>query len=129
MKILIITHGELATYLLKTAEMIIGTQDENFIEIINFYPQDSMETLKEKLINQIKKFIGEEILILTDLKGGTPFNVAFLLLKEYKFYLITGVNLPMLLEILLLKEEEKTGEEVVKKIADIGRDGICIVYS
>ncbi len=126
MKILLIAHGEFTTYLLKSAEMILGTQDENSVAAINFYPQDSMEALKKRVTEKLEDFQGEDILFLTDLRGGTPCNVSFLLSKQYKIHLLTGLNLTMLLEALLSKDEAIT-DELIEKIAAAGRDGVQVI--
>lgn len=123
MKIILVSHGEFTTYLLKSAEMILGDQKENSVVSIKFYAKDSMETLKNRVAEVLDKFKDEELLILTDLKGGTPCNVSFLLSKQYKLRLITGVNLPMLLESLLSIEENLT-DELIKTIIKAGIDGV-----
>lgn len=127
MKILLVSHGKFTSYLLKSAEMILGDMSTESIEAVNFYSKDSMETLKNRVVGQIEKWSNEELLILTDLQGGTPCNVSFLLSKKYKFHLITGVNLPMLLEALMSIKNKLT-DELLQSIIQAGKDGIQLIF-
>ena len=104
--LVIITHNETATALLKTTEMLCGVQSN--IEAINFYGDMDNVSLQEKCEKSIKNLnIEDGIIFLVDVFGGTPFNVAFMLSKKYKnSYIIIGVNIPMILEAYDLREED-----------------------
>lgn len=98
--VLVMTHGEFATGIKKSAEMIIGKQD-NF-ETLVFTPEMSLDTLVSALKETLRKFDNDyPTLVFVDLFGGSPSNAVALLLAEgYDVQAISGVNLPMLLEVL-----------------------------
>lgn len=122
MKVILISHGRFCEEILKSAEMILGPQ-ENVYPII-FLASDSLQTLKDRTEEKLKELSGEEIVIITDLKGGTPCNVAFLLQKAYNFTLLTGLNLPILLEALISKDIESDSEALGDKLVEVGSHSI-----
>ena len=127
-KIILTAHGELSKAFLYSVEMIAGEQNPDEVAAVNFYPDDSLETLKGRLEEQIIKFNPEEnhIIIFTDLKAGSPFNASFLLSKTYKLSVIYGMNLPMLLEILLMKDMYNTRDDLLP-VMDLTKDSIGII--
>ncbi|MFV0498422.1 MAG: PTS sugar transporter subunit IIA [Bacilli bacterium] len=99
MKIVIVTHGKFGIELLESAKMIIG-QVSNMTAVA-FTLDDSLESLKVKIENSIEN--EKEILILTDIKGGTPFNVSYLLSTiNSNIEVMYGVNLPLVLSVSTL---------------------------
>lgn len=122
MKVILISHGRFSEEILKSAEMILGPQ-ENVCSII-FLANDSLEVLKNKIEGKLKEFLEEDVLIITDLKGGTPCNAAFLLQKTYKFTLLTGLNLPILLEALISKNTENSADLLGSKLVEVGSHSI-----
>lgn len=122
MRVILISHGRFSEEILKSAEMILGPQKN--VYPITFLENDSMQTLKDRTEEKLKKLSGEEVVIITDLKGGTPCNVAFLLKKTYNFTLLTGLNLPILLEALISKDIENNSEVLGDKLIDVGSHSI-----
>lgn len=98
--IIIVTHGKLAQALLETAEMIMGSQE--YIGTIVFEAGQDVSNLQEKIQQMLCKMPkNDEALILVDLRGGSPYNAAAMVAMTMpKVKIVTGVNLPMLLEIL-----------------------------
>lgn len=95
-KIVIVCHGKLANEFVNSAEMILGKQSNLFG--IEFLPSESPDDLFAKITDS---FGDEDLIFLTDIKGGTPFNTAF----KYKFFhnksdVIAGVNMPLILEMI-----------------------------
>lgn len=126
--ILIVTHGKFGHELLKSAELIIG-QQENVLTL-GLEHGDSIEELHQKVRNSIEKLDeGDGVLVLTDLFGGSPSNAAATNMEHLNFHSLTGVNLPMLIEALSMREcvgiEElvesayKAGYEGIKNIGEI----------
>lgn len=115
-------HGNFASGLYSSVKLIAGKQDD--FEIVNFESGLSSEQLKEKLIASIEKLDHcENIVIFTDLAGGTPFNEAAKLSLNYKkVRVLSGVNLPILLDSIF-KRESKV-EEFIDHIIQSGKDGI-----
>lgn len=121
--VLLIGHGTFSQDLLKTAEMICGPAEG--IQTLNLPPEQDMEAYTAA-IRQVMEAHGEEgLLILADLKGGTPFLTASRLMREFwqrHIELITGVNLPMLIHVVSSMEESL--EEIRQEAASIGTEGI-----
>jgi mannose PTS system EIIA component len=96
--VLITTHGNLGSELIKAAELIRGSLKG--IVHVSVDQTKGVEDLKKEISTAIKKLDqGQGVLILTDLFGGTPSNISLSFLKEGKVEVITGVNLPMLLKL------------------------------
>ena len=101
--IIIVTHGNLALELKSAMEHILGIQKN--IEIIPIKTDDDLEIKKSALEESIKKVDEENgVIILTDMFGGTPSNLAISLLKIGKVEIISGVNLPMLIKLVGLRD-------------------------
>lgn len=98
--IIIATHGKLAYALLEAAEMIMGSQE--YVGAISFEAGQNVLTLQEKIRQKIQEIAKDnEALILVDLQGGSPYNAAAMLAMTMpKVKVVSGVNLPMLLEVL-----------------------------
>jgi len=96
--LIIITHGNLALELKSAMEHIIGTQTN--IEIFCIIPDDDIDIQKNNIQKTIKELNqGNGVIILTDMFGGTPSNLALNFLEPGIIEIISGVNLPMLVKI------------------------------
>lgn len=112
MKIVLASHGHFAMELLHSAEMICGKQKG--INVIEFTPGEDLQELKSKFSQYINNT--EETLIMTDVFGGTPYNVAAdLALQNNLCTAISGVSLPMLLDILTMRTTDGVS---VKNLVD-----------
>jgi PTS system mannose-specific IIA component len=101
--VLITTHGNLGSELIKAAELIRGSLKG--IIHVSIDQTKGVEDLKKEISTAIKKLDqGRGVLILTDLFGGTPSNISLSFLKEGRVEVITGVNLPMLLKLPDIRE-------------------------
>ena len=115
MKVIVVSHGSYANGLIDTVQMIAGEQED--LEAFGLMPEESVETLKEKIRKSIENTeSGEEILILTDLFYGSPFNTVISLMPEYDFYHITGINLPLMMEIIMGRYAGKSAEVICKDV-------------
>jgi len=93
--LILLSHGNFCVELKKSVEMIMGPQ--NNIKTVPLLEQEGKEDYKEKLLS----LIDEEVIVLADLKGGTPANIASeLLLEGNVFNLYTGMNMPMVIEYI-----------------------------
>jgi len=107
--VLVITHGNLGSELIKAAELIKGRFEG--VQHVSVNASRGMEDVKKDITTAIKKVdSGSGVLILTDLFGGTPSNISLSFLKSGKIEVVTGVNLPMLLKVYDLKGEKNLGE-------------------
>ena len=111
--LIIITHGNLALELKSAMEHIIGSQTD--IEIFCINPDDDIDIQKNNIQNTIREINkGNGIIMLTDMFGGTPSNLALGFLEPGKIEVLSGVNLPMLIKIGQLRDN-KNLLEVVKE--------------
>ena len=123
--VLIITHGNLGHELIKAAEMIKG--DTRGIIPVSLDAKTGVDDIKKEITSAIKKAdLGEGVLIMTDLFGGTPSNISLSFLKEKKVEVVTGVNLPMLLKISDIREEKKKLAEFANLVKVYGRKNIYL---
>lgn len=115
MKIILVSHGSFSKGLFETIEMILGKQEN--VSYIGLYPHQGVEILKGDIMKEIKKAdAGEEILILTDLFYGSPFNAVVQLMNTYDVYHLTGINVPLLMEILLMRGNEVCAKDICNEV-------------
>ena len=96
--IVIVTHSQLGDALIEAAEFIIGKRSEALVSV-SIDLNESAEVLRGKIAAGIKKVKSEEgVLILTDMFGGTPSNLSYSFLEEGQIEVISGVNLPVLIQ-------------------------------
>ena len=96
--LVLVTHGRLASEFIVAMEHVVGPQRQ--IAAICIGPDDDMEERRAQIAQAIKAVDkGDGVIILTDLFGGTPSNLAISLMKSDKIEVIAGVNLPMLIRL------------------------------
>ena len=104
--IVIVTHGQLGEALIGAAEFIIGRRPAA-IESISIDLSENAEKLRAKIAQGIKKVAGQEgVLILTDMFGGTPSNLSYSFLEEGRIEVLSGVNLPILIQAVNLRDKK-----------------------
>ena len=100
----IVTHGNLAAELLKTAEAIAGGKID--IVSVSIDNNEKPEAIRQKVKTAIKSADkGDGVLILTDMFGGTPSNICISFLDELRAEVVSGVNLPMILKVPFMREK------------------------
>jgi PTS system mannose-specific IIA component len=120
----IVTHGHLAGELLAAAEMIIGPISH--IAAVSIGWHDDVDAAREEVQRAISRVSQKKgVLLLTDMFGGTPTNIASMFLEEGSVEVITGVNLPMVIK-LASSTPEDTLADIARKICDQGRQGIYL---
>ncbi|MEA5027217.1 PTS system mannose-specific EIIAB component [bioreactor metagenome] len=123
MKILLLSHGSLAVEYIKTAKMILGEFDN--VQAIELLEGEDIERYEADIKNVIDHT--DEVLILTDLLGGSPFitscKIYRYLSNNKKIRLVTGMNLPMILEVLNTRDN-CTMEESANVAEEFGKKGI-----
>lgn len=122
--IMIGTHGWAAEQLLKTAEMLLGEQVN--VGWIDFVPGENAETLIEKYQARLASMDSTQgVLFLVDTWGGSPFNAASRLVVDKPDYeVVAGVNIPMLVEVLMARDDNPTFDELVALAVETGREGV-----
>jgi PTS system mannose-specific IIA component len=122
--IIIVTHGNFGKELLNTAEAIVGKM-ENIVSVPFHSPQNP-ETSKQLIQDAVKQVgNGKGIIILTDLFGGTPSNIAISFLNHQDIEVVSGVNLPMTIKIPFLKNFE-TVHEAAMELKKYGHESISV---
>lgn len=112
MHYIFMSHGPMAAGTLETAEMILGKQED--VAIISISIDSNIETTLEELKSKTAG-IEDELLIVTDIIGGTPFNAAYKYLALHpKARIVTGLNLPMVIQLLM--ERHKSLDELAAHI-------------
>ncbi|MCA1594669.1 MAG: PTS sugar transporter subunit IIA [Acidobacteria bacterium] len=120
----VVTHGQVANELLAAAETIIGPISHMTAISIGWHDDvDAASNEIERAIARISE--GRGVLILTDMFGGTPTNIAAMFLKEGEVEVVTGVNLPMVIKLAGQTGEESL-DEIAARVRDQGREGIYL---
>ncbi|ABY91454.1 PTS system fructose subfamily IIA component [Thermoanaerobacter mathranii subsp. mathranii str. A3] len=124
--VLIITHGNFGKGLLNGIEVIMGKQENVLALGLNL--GDNIELLRAEVEKIVREKLREnkEVIIAVDLFGGSPFNVALYVMKNYDVKVITGVNMPMLIELLSSLNACDT-KELINNIYKVGVDGIKVI--
>jgi PTS system mannose-specific IIA component len=121
----IVTHGQLATELLAAAEMIIGPIAH--IAAISIGWHDDVNAAHEEIERSIARVSeGRGVLILTDMFGGTPTNIASMFIAEGEVEVVTGVNLPMVIKLASQTEGTETLAMVAGLVRDQGQQAIYL---
>jgi PTS system mannose-specific IIA component len=116
--LVLVTHGRLAAEFITALEHVVGPQDA--IEAICIGPDDDMEARRKDIAEAIGHVdSGDGAIILTDLFGGTPSNLAISLMKSENIEVIAGVNLPMLVKLARIRGDLEI-KQAVSMAAEAG---------
>ena len=122
--IVIITHGRLAVEFQSALEHVVGSQTQ--IATLSIGPEDDMEARRRELIDAVRLTdSGAGVVILTDMFGGTPSNLAISVMADTGAEVIAGVNLPMLVRLASVRRD-KTLAQAVDLAKDAGRKYISV---
>jgi PTS system mannose-specific IIA component len=109
----LVTHGRLAAELVHALEHVVGAQAN--IASVCIAPDDDMEQRRRDILDAIGTTdTGEGVILLTDMFGGTPSNLAISIMDRAKVEVIAGVNLPMLVKLASVREKTTIAEAVAK---------------
>ena len=123
--LVIISHGQLATELLNAAEMIAGPLPHATAVSIGWH--DNAETARQHIADAISRSPAPAgVIVMTDMFGGTPSNLAMTFLADRRVELVTGVNLPMLIKFANLRGERTNLRDVARTLAECGRAAIWV---
>ncbi len=118
----IVSHGQVANELVAAAEAVVG--EVNHLAAVSIGWHDDVDMAKEEISRAIDKVSqGPGVLLLTDMFGGTPTNIAAMFIKPGEVEMITGVNLPMVIKLASDGSDHGLAE-LAKEIEDEGRDAI-----
>ena len=117
--IVLVTHGRLADELVSALEHVVGAQDS--IATVCIGPEDDMEKRRAEILESITKTDdGGGVILLTDMFGGTPSNLAISVMDKANVEVIAGVNLPMLIKLASVRTNNSI-DEAAQAAQDAGR--------
>ncbi len=106
------THGNLANEFVAAMQHVVGAQEN--VATVCIGPDDDMESRREEILSKVGQVDkGAGAIVLTDMFGGTPSNLAISIMDKAKVEILAGVNLPMLIKIASLRKEKSLKETVV----------------
>jgi PTS system mannose-specific IIA component len=122
--LVLVTHGHLADELISAMEHVVGPQDK--VEAVCIGADDDIEQRRSDIISAVKTVSTKDgVVLVTDMFGGTPSNLAISIMGKSKLEVISGVNLPMLVKFASCRDKENL-EECVIKIQESGKKYINI---
>jgi len=123
--IVIVTHSQLGDALIGAAEFIIGSRPES-IESISIDLSENAEKLRGKIDRGIKKVMGQKgVIILTDMFGGTPSNLSYSFLEEGHIEVLSGVNLPILIQAVNMRKKMEL-DQLAANLEAFGKKSISL---
>ncbi len=121
---LVVSHGHLAQELVASAEMIVG--EISHIQAVSIGWHDDVNDARREIERRLAEVdSGGGVLLLTDMFGGTPSNIAYSFHEPGKVDVVTGANLPMIIRIAGQKDGEKL-ESLARAVRDQGRSSIAL---
>jgi PTS system mannose-specific IIA component len=122
--LVIVTHGRLAEEFVLAMEHVVGPQSA--VEAICIGPEDDMEKRRQDILDACNRVnTGSGVILLTDMFGGTPSNLAISVMEQTKAEVIAGLNLPMLIKLASVRTRQ-TLEDAVACAQEAGRKYISV---
>ena len=122
--LVVVTHGKLATEMIAALEHVVGPQPN--VAAVCIGPEDDMEERRSEIMERVEQVdSGEGVVVLTDMFGGTPSNLAISILDRANVEVIAGINLPMLVKLASVRKSEplaaaaEAAQEVGRKYINI----------
>ncbi len=124
--ILIATHGKMASGMVNSVDLIMGSQEN--VGILELFHDTDIESFGNDIVKKVHELDqGQGVLILVDLFSASPYNQAVLNkvnMKDSKHRIVTGINLPMLIEVLGMRLGVESVEELWETAINAGKDGV-----
>jgi PTS system mannose-specific IIA component len=122
--LVLVTHGNLALEFVSAMQHVVGPQQQ--VESVCIGPEDDMEMRRNEILEKVNSVnTGDGVVLLTDMFGGTPSNLALSMMDRANVEILAGINLPMLIKIASLRKE-KSMKEAVEGAQDAGKKYINI---
>jgi len=122
--IVLVTHGRLAVEFRAALEHVVGAQNQ--CETVTIDPDDDMEQRRQEIVRAVQAVdSGHGVVLLTDMFGGTPSNLAISVMDGAQVDVVAGINLPMLIKLASVREEVSL-EQAVTQAQDAGRKYISV---
>lgn len=111
--IVLVTHGRLAEEFIAALEHVVGAQKN--VKAICIGPDDDMEERRNDILKAVESVEeGDGVVVLTDMFGGTPSNLAIATMEKAKVDVIAGLNLPMLIKLAQIRDQEPLDRAVMR---------------
>ena len=111
--LVVVTHGNLATEMISALEHVVGPQPD--VAAVCIGPEDDMEERRAEIMERVEQVdSGEGVVVLTDMFGGTPSNLAISVMDGNRVDVLAGVNLPMLIKLASVREEKPLAVALVE---------------
>ncbi len=125
--LVLVTHGRLAEEFIAATEHVVGPQER--MRAVCIGPDDDMERRRKDILEAVSAVNdGDGVILLTDMFGGTPSNLAISVMDRAKVEVIAGMNLPMLIKLASVRKEESL-ERAVLSAQESGRKYINVASS
>lgn len=122
--VVIVTHGGLAQEFRAALEHVVGRQER--LETLSIGPEDDMDARRAELIAAVNRVQSDHgVIVMTDMFGGTPSNLAINIMDETGAEVIAGINLPMLIKLASVRGEAPL-RQAVTAAKDAGRKYISV---
>ncbi|CAH1678671.1 PTS system mannose-specific IIA component [Hyphomicrobiales bacterium] len=122
--LVLVTHGCLATEFRAALEHVVGPQTQ--VETVTIGPDDDMEGRRRDIVAAVDQVdTGDGVVVLTDMFGGTPSNLAISVMGGRQVEVVAGINLPMLIKLVSVRDEMPL-QEAVLQAQDAGRKYINV---
>lgn len=109
--LVLVTHGNLAKEFVSAMQHVVGPQEQ--VETVCIGPDDNMEMRRGEILSKVNETnSGDGVILLTDMFGGTPSNLALSMMDRANVEILAGINLPMLIKIASLRKENNIKKTV-----------------
>ncbi|MBR4106584.1 MAG: PTS sugar transporter subunit IIA [Alphaproteobacteria bacterium] len=109
--LVLVTHGNLAKEFVSAMQHVVGPQEQ--VETVCIGPDDDMEMRRGEILSKVNETnSGDGVILLTDMFGGTPSNLALSMMDRANVEILAGINLPMLIKIASLRKENNIKKTV-----------------
>lgn len=120
-RLVLASHGKLSEGMLNTVQMLLGPQEN--ITAYCLMPEQDVDAFSAKLAEEIRTYGAENIVFLTELLHGSPFNCTVSLTRDYDLYHVSGINLAMLMGAVLERDDEDATPQTVCDAALAAAEG------
>lgn len=121
--LVVVSHGDLSKGLASSIALIAG-EYKNMITL-SLEKNDNAEEFHNEILNSVKKVDeGDGVIIFTDVLGGTPSNLSTLVARRNDLFCLTGMNLPMLIEFVMLAEDDLPLKELAERCLEAAAAGL-----
>jgi PTS system mannose-specific IIA component len=109
--LVLVTHGNLAKEFVSAMQHVVGKQEQ--VECVCIGPEDDMEMRRNEILGKVQSVdTGDGVVLLTDMFGGTPSNLALSMMDRAHVEILAGINLPMLIKIATLRKDHDMKKSV-----------------